>query len=251
MARDPIISICIPAYDMGGQGAEFLLESFEALLRQSFEDFEVIVSDQSEDSGVATVCKAYIDRLDITRLDYRSGQRQAAANTNHAMRHARGEVIKILFQDDFLTRRDALARHVEAFNNQGALWVLCGSGTSRDGKTLDNPMVPRLNPNLYLGKNTVSSPSVLAIRADAGLEFDENLIWLMDVDMYHRCADALGQPHILPDPLVANRLHEGQVSAGVSPALRRRELSYVRAKYRAQESLGNRLHYYKQWLKAR
>lgn len=251
MARAPYISICIPAYSMGGQGGEYLLESFEALLAQSYEDFEVIVSDQSEDEGVATICKAYQDRLEIIRVAYRDGPRQASANTNNAMRHARGSVLKVLFQDDYLADRTALSRHAEAFAKQGASWLLCGSGITHDGKTLTNPMVPHLNPNLYLGKNTVSSPSVLSIRAGTGLEFDENLIWLMDVEMYKRCETQLGAPHILAEPLVANRLHPGQVSATVSPALRRAELRYVRRKHRAQESLGNRLHYYKQWLKAR
>jgi glycosyltransferase involved in cell wall biosynthesis len=251
MARTPYISICIPAYSMGGQGAEYLLESFEALLRQSSQDFEVVVSDQSDDDGVATICKVYMDRLDVVRIDYREGPRQASANTNNAMRHARGSVLKILFQDDYLDDPAALARHAEAFASPGVEWALCGSGTTRDGGPLENPMVPHLNPNLYLGKNTVSSPSVLALRAGTGLEFDENLIWLMDVEMYKRCEAQLGAPHILAQPLVANRLHSGQVSATVSPALRRAELRYVRRKHRARETLGNRLHYYKQWLKAR
>jgi len=251
MARQPFISICIPAYDMGGQGGEYLLESFEHLLRQSYEDFEVVVSDQSDSDGVAATCKAYADRLDVTRFDYRDGARQASANTNNAMRHARGTVLKILFQDDYLSHRKALAQHAQAFENPATQWVLCGSGVTWDGKSLERPMVPVINPNLHLARNTVSSPSVLAIRAGLGLEFDENLIWLMDGDFYKRCHDRFGEPHILPDPLVANRLHEGQVSAGVSPELRRKELCYVREKHRASETLGNRFHYYKQMLKAR
>lgn len=251
MARQPLISICIPAYSMGGLGGEYLLASFERMLRQSIEDFEVIVSDQSDDEGIATICKAYTDRLDITRVDYRDGPRQASANTNNAMRHARGQVLKILFQDDYLCDDTALARHAEAFSDPGTRWLLCGSGVTHDGETLERPMVPRLNPNIHLGKNTVSSPSVLAIRAGLGLEFDEQLIWLMDGEFYKTCADTLGAPFICPEPLVANRLHDGQVSAGISPQLRRRELAYVRAKHRASETLGNRFHYYKQVLKAR
>lgn len=251
MARAPYISVCIPAYGMGGQGAEYLLDSFEHLLRQTYEAFEVVVSDQSDDEGVATICKAYGDRLDITRLDNRGGARQASANTNNAMRAASGQVLKVLFQDDYLCDPTALAQHAEAFSKGGAKWLLCGSGVTHDGQSLEHTMVPRLNPNLYLGKNTVSSPSVLALRAGTGLEFDEALIWLMDVDMYTRLNKALGEPHILPGAMVVNRLHKGQVSAGVSPSLRRRELRYMRARHRADESLGNRFHYYKQMLKAR
>ena len=251
MARAPFISICIPTYDMGDLGGEYLMQGFEHLLRQTYEDFEVIISDQSDSARVADMCKVYADRLDITRVTYGDGPRQASANTNNAMRHARGSVLKILFQDDFLCDTSALAQHADAFAEPGVTWALCGSGVTHDGRMLERAMVPRLNPNLHLGRNTVSSPSVLSIRAGEGLEFDENLIWLMDGEFYKRCHDRLGAPCLLPDPLVANRLHAGQVSAGVSPALRRRELVYVRQKHRASETLGNRMHYYKQMLKAR
>ena len=48
-----------------------------------------------------------------------------------------------------------------------------------------------------LEKNTVSSPSVLAFEAGHGLMFDENLVWLMDVEFYHRIACQFSDPAIL------------------------------------------------------
>lgn len=223
----PTISICIPAYDMGGKGAAYLAASFDRLIGQGFTDFEVVVSDQSDSDGVAQVCARYGDQLNIRRVDFTDGPRQSSANANNAMRHASGRILKILFQDDFLARDDALERVVAGFADGQARWLLCGSGVSRDGETIENPMVPRLNDQLRFGRNTVSSPSVLALRAEVGLHFDENLIWLMDVEFYDRCAHQLGSPVILPEILVANRLHEGQVSAGVTKPLRRRELRHV------------------------
>ena len=131
--------------------------------------------------------------------------------------------------------RDALEQIARGFDGDaGARWLLCGSGVSRDGETVGNPMVPLLNDQLRFGRNTVSSPSVLALRAEVGLHFDENLIWLMDVEFYDRCAQQLGAPVILPDVLVANRLHEGQVSARVTKPLRRSELRHVWRKTRAR-----------------
>lgn len=223
----PTISICIPAYDMGGKGADFLAASFDRLVGQNFTDFEIIVSDQSDTDAVARVCAEYADRLSIRRVDFAAGPRQSSANANNAMRHASGRILKILFQDDFLARDDALARIADGFADGQARWLLCGSSVSRDGETIEKPMVPRLNDQLRFGRNTVSSPSVLALRAEVGLHFDENLIWLMDVEFYDRCAHQLGAPVIVPEVLVANRLHEGQVSAAVTKSLRRRELRHV------------------------
>lgn len=251
MASDPFISICIPAYEMDGKGGEFLLQSFEQLLQQSFGGFEIVVSDQSRDDGVRTICKAYADRLDIRHVDFRNGPRQVSSNANNAMIHARGKVLKLLFQDDYLCQKSALQQHADAFRVPRVTWLLCGSMVAREGNAPGDSMMPRLNPNLHLGTNTVSSPSVLSLRAEAGMQFDENLSWLMDVEFYKRCADTLGAPYILADPLVVNRLHPGQLSARIPAKDRRYELRHVRTKHRADETLGNRFHYYKQLLKAR
>ncbi|WP_135504888.1 glycosyltransferase family 2 protein [Roseovarius aestuariivivens] len=247
----PTLSVCIPAYDMGGQGGDFLAASLNRIASQTLQGIEVVVSDQSDTDAVAQVCDSFQDRLTLRRVDYRNGPRQASANTNNALRHAQGRVLKILFQDDLLARDDALALTEAAFDDPGTRWCLCGSATTPDGQRADNPMVPRLTPAMRFGRNTVSSPSVLAMRADDLRLFDENLIWLMDVEMYHRLNTELGPPAILPETLVLNRLHPGQVSAGVRPDLRRRELAYIRGKTRAGESWADWWEYHRQRLKAR
>jgi glycosyltransferase involved in cell wall biosynthesis len=246
----PMLSICIPAYDMHLKGAEYLHQSLARLVGQDFKGFEVIISDQSDTDAVANICVQYASQLNIRRVDFRSGKRQASANTNNAMRAADGSILKVLFQDDFLVRDDALSLIVKQFD-AGADWVLCGSAKTRDGFTAERPMVPKMNPNLHFGRNTVSSPSVLAFRAGSDLFFDESLIWLMDVDFYTTCAKRFGPPGICSEVLVMNRLHEGQVSATVTPELRRQELAYIRMKYKSSETLANTLYYYRQVLKAR
>jgi glycosyltransferase involved in cell wall biosynthesis len=246
----PHLSLCIPAYSMGGAGAHFLSESFEILSSQSFDDFEVVVSDQSDDGAVAAVCDAYSDRLCIRHIWNREGKRQASANVNNAMRHAQGELVKILFQDDYLNNSNALEVIVNAIGASGK-WHLCGSGVSRNGGAVERPMVPRLTSKLKFGKNTVSSPSVLAMRRSLLEFFDEDLIWLMDVDLYQRLWDHLGDPVISPETLVVNRVHSGQVSASVSPELRRQELRYMRGKLQGSLQLSSRLEYWRQMLKAR
>ncbi|MEP2715224.1 glycosyltransferase [Pseudophaeobacter sp.] len=246
----PQLSLCIPTYSMGGMGAGFLAESFEILTRQSFTDFEVVVSDQSDDEAVAEVCASFSDRLQIRHIWNHEGKRQASGNVNNAMRQAEGDIIKILFQDDYLNGGDALKTIVEAIGITGK-WHLCGSGVSRGGGAVERPMVPRLTSKLKFGKNTVSSPSVLAMRRELLEFFDEELIWLMDVDLYQRLWDRLGDPVISPETLVVNRVHAGQVSASVSPELRRHELRYMRSKRERPLAFGDWLEYCRQVLKAR
>jgi glycosyltransferase involved in cell wall biosynthesis len=246
----PHLSLCIPAYSMGGAGAAFLAQSFEVLTSQSFDDFEVVVSDQSDDGAVAAVCEAYSDRLSVRHIWNLDGKRQASANVNRAMRHAEGEIVKILFQDDYLNGSRALEVIVKALGSAGK-WHLCGSGVSRNGGAVERAMVPQLTSKLKFGKNTVSSPSVLAMRRACLEFFDEDLIWLMDVDLYQRLWDRLGDPVISPETLVVNRIHSGQVSASVSPELRRQELRYMRRKQQGSLQLSSRIEYWRQLLKAR
>ncbi len=251
MMKIPFLSICIPTYDMGGYGAQFLEESLTKLTHQSFQNFEVVVSDQSDGDGVAQTCKAFAARLNIKHRCFSDGPRQASANTNNAVRHAQGEVVKILFQDDILARHDSLELTAQAFD-EDAVWMICGSAVTYDGKNEIMPMVPQIHPQIRFGKNTISSPSVLSMRRGKALEFDKNLIWLMDVEMYHRLNKTYGSPKIVPETLVLNRLHKGQVSkTGVTAELRRNELHYVRQKHKRGEALKDRVAFYKQILKAR
>ena len=242
MSEASYVSVCIPAYEMGGHGCEFLNHSLKLLSEQSFRDFEVVVADQSEDSEISNLCRKY-SGLNIKHIPTGHLKRQASTNTNAAIEKSSGTVIKILFQDDFLNGQDALGEIAGAFEQTDVNWCLTGSEHSRDGETLIRPFVPRYHDRIHYGKNTVSSPSVLAFRRELAPRFDENLVWLMDVDYYKQCALRWGLPQILPEPLTVNRLHNEQVSAGVSSDLVRKELRYVNQKYRDDVSWGDWLHY--------
>lgn len=249
MSSDPRISVCIPTYDMGGNGAAFLQPGLDSLVAQSMRDFEVVVSDQSDNDGIANLCEAYRDRLDITYVTYRDGPRQGSANCNNAMRHARGDVVKVLFQDDFLCDPTALEQLSAVFDEPGVKWALMGSAVTRDIKTLEDPMVPKFTPRVRYGWNTISSPSVLAFASGHDIWFDENLIWLMDADIFHSCHMAFGEPAILPDTLVANRIHDDQVQQNVDGALCRREVLYVARKQGLMRAPGDVFAFLLQYLK--
>lgn len=250
MDKTPSLSIRIPAYDMGGQGGKFLAASFDRLQTQSFTNFDVIVSDQSDTKDVENVCIAYGAHLDIKHSDFRRGVRTASANTNSALNLAGGDIVKVLFQDDLLHDDASLALTMAAFDDPSVMWMLCGSGVSYDGVDVQRPMVPKMHSTIEFGVNTVSSPSVLAMRRTAMLEFDENLIWLMDVDIYKRLELAHGAPEIVAQMLTINRLHAQQVSAGVSRKLQRHELRYMREKFMEAAQKGTTMAYLKRYLKA-
>ena len=230
MSKSPLISVCIPAYNMGGNGAAYLQPALESLASQQYDTFEVVVSDQSDTSDVEDMCAAYEDRFPLKYVTFRDGPMQGAAHCNNATRHAKGEIFKVLFQDDYLCDTSALTQLAQAFDAPATKWALMGSAVTRDMKTLTNPMVPRYTSRIRYGWNTISSPSVVAFKAGHDIWFDENLIWLMDTDLYHTRYEKLGDTAILPDTLVANRIHKGQVSQNMDRSVCRSEVIYVARK---------------------
>jgi hypothetical protein len=47
-----MMSVCIPTSDMSGLGAGFLRNNFDILIRQTFKDFNVIISDNSTTDAI-------------------------------------------------------------------------------------------------------------------------------------------------------------------------------------------------------
>jgi glycosyltransferase involved in cell wall biosynthesis len=216
---------------MKGRGAEFLEFSFEKLRIQTFQDFEVIVSDHSSDTSIKNLCNDWSKLLDVKYFANPNKKGNSSANLNNAIRNAKGEYIKILFQDDFLYHRDSLSV-IDANLGDNTFWLVTACEHTHDGIHFIRKHYPRYNHKIHLGINTISSPSVLTVRNQQPLLFDENLIWLMDVDYYKRLYMTYGEPKIVNDINVVNRLHENQVSQTIADkALQDKEYQYVVRKY--------------------
>ena len=220
------ISVCIPVYEQKGLGLKHLKHSLDILTKQTFKDFEVVVADNSTyfySSQMEALCKQY----PFVKY-YKNINLGLVINTNFAIKHAKGELIKILFQDDFLYHENALQDIVDAWKGG---WLVTACEHTQDGVSMIRPFYPKYNDKIYLGNNTISSPSVLTIKNDNPLLFDENLEMLMDVCYYKDCYDKFGEPTILNTINVVNRVGDHQVSMNVTPAQMNSELEYVTKKY--------------------
>lgn len=243
------ISICIPTYEMAGFGAEYLADSFLKIENQDFTDYEVVVSDQSKDDSIKKLCDQFSDRLPLKYIKSTATKNSASTNLNSSISECSGEIIKFLFQDDYFENPSTLSTISCAFDEEKNGWLISGCGNPTDGGTVVRPFKPYYHPHIHFGHNTISSPSVLAIRNDSPLLFDESLIWLMDVDYYKRCHDAFGPPVIVDDLLVINRNHENQVSKGIRKAVIRKELRHVKRKFASQMTLSDKVCYFRKMAK--
>ena len=83
-------SIAIPAHDRGENGPKWMGELLDSLEKQTFQDFEVVVSDQSKNDNIMNVCKEY--DFQFTYIKYQGDV--PCENINIALNHCEGRIIK-------------------------------------------------------------------------------------------------------------------------------------------------------------
>ena len=209
------VSIAIPTWENNGRGAEFLDDLIRTIVIQTLTDYEIIVSDHSEDNAVKNVVKSYESQgINIKHVRNNEKRGNSPANTNAAIELCTGEVVKIMFQDDFFYDDEALEKIYNALSESDEDWLVCGCNHTRsDGRDFYWTLMPTWNNEFLKGVNSISSPSVMAFKREKVTErFDENVSMMMDCEMYYRMEKAHGQPIFLHDDLVTNRVHEGQIS---------------------------------------
>ncbi len=228
------ISICIPVYTMPEKlSEELLVEFLSHLIFQSFKDFDIIISDQSEGYDLKEICNTFSNNLNIKYYKNVSSIKTAANNINHAMSKATGEIIKILYMDDFFVDNRALEKIYDAFQGNDGKWLINGfTHCDMDRTKFYDTRTPWFGNKYVNGDNTTGNPSTYAVRKDYLLYMDENLLWLVDGEYFYRSYHYHGDPIIIPDILVAFREHKE--SAFLKPEFREldsKERKYCEEKY--------------------
>ena len=94
--KKPKVSIGLPVYN----GEDFLAEALDSLLDQTYDDFELIISDNASTDSTADICTSYSakdSRIRYLRSDVNLG---AAVNYNLVFELATGEYFKWAAHDD-------------------------------------------------------------------------------------------------------------------------------------------------------
>ena len=228
----PLVSICIPTYEMNGRGREFLQYSFDKIATQTFRDFDVVISDHSQNDVLEKLCKEYSEQFPIYYHRYTEKRGSSSANINNAIKHATGTLIKILFQDDFLYDNTSLQKTVDHFDIHTDHWLVSAYIHTKDGTHLSRALHPRYTRDVHLGHNKIGTPSGLTIKNDHPLLFDETLLWLMDCEYYKRMHDSYGVPKVLNEITMINRIGAHQVTATLATLEKQKqEFDYVLEKY--------------------
>ena len=169
------ISVCIPTYEYKGKGVEYLDELFKSLSKQSFRDFDVVISDHSRDELIMNFCRDCDYDFEITYVRNPNGRGYQSPNTNCALENAEGKILKLIYQDDIFVDDKALEKIKNAFNETGCKWLFHGFTHTTDGVETHRDCTPRWTDMMLEGRNLLGSPSCVAMLNGCKMYMDENI----------------------------------------------------------------------------
>lgn len=235
MPAVPRVSICLPVYN----GGAWIEQAIASACAQTFEDLELIVSDDaSTDDTLARVAAFDDSRIRVVRADRNLGQ---ALNANRCIELARGPLVKFLHADDVLYP-GCLEAMVPIFDESPQVGLVFSprdvvldepDEESRSWyeryHTLHTPLgeLDRVTSGRRIFRrwlevgvhdNLIGEPSVVLVRRECFERlgtFDPRLQQSSDIEMWLRIVLEY-DVGFLPEPLCAYRHHAASVTGAVA-----------------------------------
>jgi glycosyltransferase involved in cell wall biosynthesis len=217
----PRVSVVVPAYN----NADYIAETIDSILGQTFEDFELIIADHASSDGTLAALAPYADDPRVTILHTPAGG-GAKANWDRVSQAANGDLLKLVCGDDTIFPT-CLAEQVAAFDEHPETVLVASQRTLVDaaGKTvlaarglagLSGPVSGRVAARraVTAGANIFGEPGCVLMRRSV-LEkigwWDDANPYLIDEATYVGVA-LHGDVVAIPRPLASFRINAGQWS---------------------------------------
>ena len=144
--------------------------------------------------------------------------------SNRVIESAKGEIVKVLYMDDWLDSQDYLEQVHKTFLNSEVNWLVTSALNNKN---------PVWTDDIETGNNKLGSPSALAFRNYFGKNelFDEKLSWALDCELYKRMEKRFGAPIILKNVSIGIGIHDGQMTNILTQKEKLDEVNYVTKKY--------------------
>lgn len=216
MTVPPLISICIPAYKQ----VEFLKRLLESISIQTFRDFEVVVTDDSNDDTVYELIKNYKHNFPITYTK-NTVALGSPENWNASIKLAKGEWIKMMHDDDWFVNELSLAKFAEAAKiSLGTSFIFSGyteinvRTNSRKNFIISNFYLKLLekSPLNLFKQNFIGHPSTTLVKNNPYCLYDKNLKWVVDFEFYIRYINKYKSFVAIKDTLITIGISEYQIT---------------------------------------
>ncbi|PJJ58991.1 glycosyltransferase family 2 protein [Hymenobacter chitinivorans] len=235
----PRVSVLVPVYNVEA----YIQETLRSLLRQTYQDFEiVVVNDRSTDRTAERIAELNDPRIRLVTNKVNLGR---AGTDNYGMTLVRGELVAKMDGDD-LCHPERLARQVAFLDAHPEVdivgsWVQCfGAGQM----LFEYPTQPADTRAMMVFNMTIGNPSVMlrtSLWTEKGLRYDDQLRQTEDYDFFGRYLPQLTIAN-LPEALVQYRVLAHNVRPAVyeerlkvANQIRERLLSTFGVPYSARE----------------
>ena len=205
----PLVSVVMPVYN----SAPYIEEAVASILNQTFTDFELLLfNDGSTDASAALIRRFTDSRIQL--FDYAQNVGYVA-HLNRALELARGTYIARMDSDD-VADSNRLARQV-AFMESHPETGLCGTAYREFGGREGLVPVPKTDAEIrrwMLVGSPFGHPTVLlrkAVLAQHRLRYNPTAMPAEDYRLWYEIS-RVTQLANLPEPLLAYRVHETQIS---------------------------------------
>lgn len=210
----PFISICIPAY----KRVNYLMRLLDSILIQTFTDFEVIITDDSDDNSVKDLAALYTDKLNL--IYHKNAKTLGTpANWNAGIRIAKGEWIKLIHDDDWFADEKGLASFASNTKNGKHFIFSAYKNIYESGKPAEKIFITPAwqkriirEPDTVFALNVIGPPSVAMLHKSIALQYDERLKWRVDQEFYIRVLNAVKDYCYIPETLINIGISKTQVT---------------------------------------
>lgn len=138
----PLVSIGLPVYN----GENYVREALDSLLAQSYENFELIISDNASTDATGEICREYAARDPRIRYDRAAQNKGASWNFNRVLELSGGEFFMWAGHDD-LWHPEYISKCVAALAADKDA-VLChseGQPITTEGEAVGEPYIGIVN----------------------------------------------------------------------------------------------------------
>ncbi len=215
-----LVSICIPSY----KNIALLTKCLSSVLDQTFNDYELIISDDTPDTSIEDFLKIFLNDK-IYTYHRNATALGAPENWNKAVSLANGTYIKVLHHDDRFTSKHSLQKFVDAaLRNTNASFLFCDCLVEFKKKKnnyahlITNTQLKRLQkqPEFLFFRNCIGGPSSTFYKRDVLINYNSNYKWLVDIEFYLRYLQQHPNFCVIREPLITSHSGaEGQITGQV------------------------------------
>jgi glycosyltransferase involved in cell wall biosynthesis len=209
---NPLISICIPAY----KRVHYLKRLLDSISIQSFKNYEVVITDDSNDKSVADLVEQYKNHF-FLRYQKNPVALGTPENWNESIRLAAAPWIKLMHDDDWFGSADALQQFADATGKEHDFIFSAYFNCYEARPARELVVASRMNRNLLqtdpfnlVSTNMIGPPSVTLYRRNA-IEYDKRMKWRVDIDFYIQFLRNASF-HFIKTPLINVGISEEQVT---------------------------------------